>query len=32
MPFPYLDETKALNESTRKEADGLLNLRDTIQA
>jgi len=23
MPFPYLDETKELNESARKEADGL---------
>jgi pimeloyl-ACP methyl ester carboxylesterase len=23
MPFPYIDETKELNETTRKEADGL---------
>ena len=31
MPFPYFDETKALNESTRKEADGLfIQLSDGI--
>ncbi len=31
MPFPYLDETKALNESTRKEADGsFIQLSDGV--
>jgi pimeloyl-ACP methyl ester carboxylesterase len=31
MPFPYLDETKALNESTQKEADGsFVQLSDGI--
>ncbi|MBL8090199.1 MAG: alpha/beta hydrolase [Anaerolineales bacterium] len=31
MPFPYLDETKELNESARKEADGLfIQLSDGI--
>ena len=31
MPFPYLDETKELNETTRKDADGLfISLTDGI--
>ena len=31
MPFPYFDETKELNESTRKEAEGsFINLSDGI--
>ena len=31
MPFPYLDETKELNESTRKEADGsFIRLADGV--
>lgn len=31
MPFPYFDETKPLNESTRKEADGsFIQLSDGI--
>ncbi len=31
MPFPYLDETKDLNETTRKDADGLfVSLTDGI--
>lgn len=31
MPFPYFDETKALNESTRKEVDGsFIQLSDGI--